>query len=123
MASNSSSRKSFIDSSTEIASRYGLSGLDIIWIPRDNNSDMTNMGLLLDGWRAAVDSKHIHSNKSPLILTMVVHYAPDLDSVRYTIESIRRNMDWFHVLAFDYYTRLTPISLSPILLYMTLQAC
>lgn len=113
MASNSSLRKSFIDSSIETARRYGFSGLDIFWIPRNNNSDMTNMGLLFDQWRAAVDSEPIHSNESRLMLTMIVHYAPDLNSVSYPIESIRRNMDWVHVLAFDYYTPLNTNFLKP----------
>ncbi|KAJ0045357.1 hypothetical protein Pint_05397 [Pistacia integerrima] len=46
MVSNSSYRKSFIDSSIRIARRYGFQGLDFAWQYPNTSSDMFNMGVL-----------------------------------------------------------------------------
>jgi len=40
---------------------------------------------------------------SELILTAAVQYSPRLDSGSFPIDSIRKNLNWTHVLAFDYY--------------------
>ncbi|KAK9268737.1 hypothetical protein L1049_000498 [Liquidambar formosana] len=63
---------------------------------------MTNMGTLFDEWRVAVFSESTKSNKSQLILTMAVHYSPTLGSVSFPVYSISRNLDWVHVMAYDY---------------------
>ncbi|KAJ4957623.1 hypothetical protein NE237_024734 [Protea cynaroides] len=89
MASQASSRKTFIDSSIKIARFYGFHGLDLDWDWEATKtvSEMTNMGLLLDEWRIAVKNE---SGESPLLLTAAVYYSSVFDSVRYPVESIGR---------------------------------
>ncbi|XP_010275721.1 PREDICTED: chitotriosidase-1-like [Nelumbo nucifera] len=103
MASQPSSRKSFIDSSIEIARSYGFHGLDLDWESPRNDTEMVNMGLLLDEWRAAVDTEASNSGQSPLLLTAAVYYSSVLDSVTFPVDSIGRNLDWINVMAYDYY--------------------
>ncbi|XP_052304929.1 cysteine-rich receptor-like protein kinase 19 isoform X2 [Populus trichocarpa] len=61
------------------------------------------IGTLLDEWRATVDSEPRNSSVSKLILTMGVRYSPSLQSVSYPINSMKRNLDWAHVVAYDYH--------------------
>ncbi|KAM1731811.1 hypothetical protein ACFX11_017648 [Malus domestica] len=103
MLENSSNRKSFIDSSIEVARRYGFQGIDLLWPWLNTASDMINMEKLLDEWRAAVTSEARNSGLSRLILTMAVRYFPAFESLIYPIESMKRNLDWAHVVAYDYH--------------------
>ncbi|PQQ00015.1 cysteine-rich receptor-like protein kinase 5 isoform X2 [Prunus yedoensis var. nudiflora] len=64
---------------------------------------MTNMGNLFQEWRAAVKSEAVNSSQAQLILTAAVQYKPDLESFSFPVESIRNNLNWVHVLAYDYY--------------------
>ena len=103
MVSKASYRKSFIDSSIKIARLYGFQGLDFGWNSANTSSDMTNMGLLFQDWRAAVNSEAKNSSQKDLILTAAVHFSPDLNSVSFPVDSIRSNLDWVHVIAYDYH--------------------
>lgn len=100
MVSQSSRRKSFIESSIKIARSYGFHGLEIFGANPDTPENMTNMGALLDEFQAAI---HSESNTSPLILTMAASYSPVLKSMTYPVESIRRNLDWVHLMSYDYH--------------------
>ncbi|GMI81449.1 hypothetical protein HRI_001814200 [Hibiscus trionum] len=102
MVSSSSTRKSFIDSSIKTARRYGFHGIDFFWV-WPNSSDLSNIGVLLDEWRAAIDSEPRKPGESQLILTMAIRNLPTIGMVTYPIESIRRNVDWAHVVAYDYH--------------------
>ena len=78
MVSKASYRKSFIDSSIKIARLYGFQGLDLYWVSANTSSDMTNMGLLFQEWKAAVNSEaQQNSSQKELILTAAVQYSPD----------------------------------------------
>ncbi|KAK4604691.1 hypothetical protein RGQ29_012954 [Quercus rubra] len=103
MVSKASYRKSFIDSSIKIAWLYGFQGLDFGWDSANTSSDMTNMGLLFQDWRAAVNSEAKNSSQKELILTAAVHFSPDLNSVSFPVDSIRSNLNWVHVNAYDYH--------------------
>ncbi|KAM4133373.1 hypothetical protein ACJW30_01G323200 [Castanea mollissima] len=103
MVSKASYRKSFIDSSIKIARLYGFQGLDFGWNSANTSSDMTNMGLLFQDWRAAVNSEAKNSSQKYLILTAAVHFSPDLNSVSFPVDSIRSNLDWVHIIAYDYH--------------------
>ncbi|KAK4604682.1 hypothetical protein RGQ29_012947 [Quercus rubra] len=106
MLNQSSYRKSFIESSIKTARQYGFQGIDLFWLWPNTASDMTNMGILLDEWRAAVDSELRNSSESKLILTMALYYLPSFEFGSYPIGSIQRNMDWAHVVAYDYHLPL-----------------
>ncbi|KAH7546220.1 hypothetical protein FEM48_Zijuj01G0177400 [Ziziphus jujuba var. spinosa] len=103
MLEQSSNRRSFIESSIRTARKYGFQGMDLFWLWPNEVSDMTNMGILLEEWRAAINSEPRNSNQSKLMLTMALRYVPDFGNLSYPIESIRRNLDWAHVVAYDYH--------------------
>ncbi|KAB1211856.1 hypothetical protein CJ030_MR5G004823 [Morella rubra] len=66
---------------------------------------MTNAGVVLDEWRAEVDSESRNSSgPAQLILSMPLHYSPtsELGSVL-PVESIRRNVDWGLLLPYNYH--------------------
>uniref|UniRef100_A0A6N2M026 non-specific serine/threonine protein kinase n=1 Tax=Salix viminalis TaxID=40686 RepID=A0A6N2M026_SALVM len=102
MLAQSSYRKSFIESSVKTARTFGFQGIDLFWLWPDS-TDLSNIGTLLDEWRATVDSEPRNSSVSKLILTMGVRYSPSLQSVSYPIDSMKRNLDWAHVVAYDYH--------------------
>ncbi|KAJ6435687.1 hypothetical protein OIU84_000822 [Salix udensis] len=103
MAGNSTYRKSFIDDSIKTARLYGFQGLDFSWVSANTSDNMDNMGTLFEEWRAAIALETRNSSLSELILTAAVQWSPTLDDVSFPIDSIRRNLNWTHVLAYDYY--------------------
>ncbi|XVF35519.1 hypothetical protein REPUB_Repub18cG0152800 [Reevesia pubescens] len=104
MVSNSSSRKSFIDSSIKIARLYGFQGLDFSWDTPNTSYIMTNMATLFEEWRAAIDLERINSSQSHLILTVSAPYSPHISkSVSFPVDSMKENLNWVHVMAFGYH--------------------
>ncbi|KAJ6435677.1 hypothetical protein OIU84_000812 [Salix udensis] len=101
MAGNSTYRKSFIDDSIKKARNYGFQGLDFSWLSV-NTIDMENMGTLFEEWRAAIALETRNSNLSALILTTAVQNSTDQKYGSFPIDSMGRNLDWIHVLAYDY---------------------
>ncbi|RXI05596.1 hypothetical protein DVH24_017638 [Malus domestica] len=111
MLESLSNRKSFIESSIELARCY-FQGIDLLWPWLNTALDMINMEKLLDEWRAAVTSEARNTGLSGLKLTMAIGYFPILI----------RNLDWAHVKAYDYHLpskRMLPVLM---LLYTTLRA-
>ncbi|KAL5839952.1 hypothetical protein ACOSQ4_012560 [Xanthoceras sorbifolium] len=103
MVSNSSYRKSFIDSSIRSARLYGFQGLDLCWVSANTSADKSNMGVLFEEWRVAIDLEARNSSQSRLILTAAVQYSPSLDSASFPIDSIQKYLNWIHALAYDFY--------------------
>ncbi|KDO38438.1 hypothetical protein CISIN_1g046015mg [Citrus sinensis] len=103
MINQSSNRRSFIKSSIEMARFYRFHGLDLHGVLPDKCTNMTKLGTLFDEWRAEVTSESRKSGKSQLLLVMTSHHLPALESVSYPLDSMQRNLDWIHVLTFDYY--------------------
>ncbi|KAB1199031.1 putative endochitinase [Morella rubra] len=63
MLNQSSYRKSFMESSIKIARKYGFQGIDLCWLRPHTATDMTNTGVVLDEWRAKVDSESRNSSR------------------------------------------------------------
>ncbi|XP_038695414.1 uncharacterized protein LOC119992693 [Tripterygium wilfordii] len=103
MVRNSSYRASFIQSSIKLSRLYGFDGLDFDWGSANTSSNMVNMGTLFQEWRAAIASETRNSSQSELILTAAVHYTPNWHDTSFPKESARQNLNWVHVLAYDYY--------------------
>ncbi|KAB1211847.1 hypothetical protein CJ030_MR5G010024 [Morella rubra] len=103
MLNQSSHRKTFIEPSIKTTRQYGFQGIELYWLWPNMASDMTNMGVLLDEWRAKVNSESRNSSQAQLILTMALHYLPTFEFGFYPIDSIQRNTDWAHVVAYDYH--------------------
>ncbi|XP_049414852.1 putative cysteine-rich receptor-like protein kinase 16 [Solanum stenotomum] len=106
-------RKYFIDSSIEVARFYGFDGLDFCWMWPTSSLDMSNVATLLDDWRVAIDLESKKSKKTRLILTMASQYTPFIQDLSFPIESMRKNLDWIHIFAFDYYDPGTTNYTSP----------
>ncbi|XP_031264314.1 class V chitinase-like [Pistacia vera] len=103
MVSNSFYRKSFIDSSIQVARLYGFQGLDFFWYYVITKSDMFNMGILFEEWRAAIQLEAKNSSQSELIFTAAVYYSTSTPSgSTYSVNSIAQYLDWVHVLASEY---------------------
>ncbi|XP_021741439.1 ephrin type-B receptor 3-like [Chenopodium quinoa] len=111
MISNSSSRKSFINSSIQTALSYGFNGLDICCFLPNTTSDSINMAKLFNEWRSAVDSS---PHEKRLILSMGIHYLPTTSTfdhdkkngtvtIDFPVEAIQRTFDWVHMMSFDYF--------------------
>ncbi|KAL8133333.1 hypothetical protein AgCh_008699 [Apium graveolens] len=104
MVTQSSHRKSFIDSSINIARKYEFQGLELYANAMLRMGiNLTNMGTFLDEWRAAIYLEAKVSKQPRLILTMAGYYSPHEGTKSYPIDSLRRNLDWIHIVAYDYH--------------------
>ncbi|KAF7849774.1 hypothetical protein BT93_L0293 [Corymbia citriodora subsp. variegata] len=99
----SSSRRSFIESTIEKARLYGFSGVDLCGVLPSRSINMNNLGALLQEWREGVDAESRKSGKPQLLLVMAVYSQAIFDSLSYPLDSIQRNLDWVHLIAYDYH--------------------
>lgn len=102
MIRQSSTRKSFIDSSISRAMIYGFDGIELV-VGVPNKTNLPNLMTLLEEWRVSIINESKSSNKPELILVLAGSYLPDMDFSAYPIESTKKNLDWFHFMAYDYY--------------------
>ncbi|XP_060171884.1 class V chitinase-like [Lycium barbarum] len=98
MTSEFSRRKSFIRTSIKTARQYGFQGLDLVGVNPNTAVNMTNMRTFIEEWRTALNSE----SENSLILTMGAYYSPMLDSMTYPVDTIVKNFDWVHLIAYDY---------------------
>ncbi|KAF8033792.1 hypothetical protein BT93_C0145 [Corymbia citriodora subsp. variegata] len=104
MASQSSSRKTFIDSSIALARSSGFHGLDLDWGSPDTEDKMANLGLLLREWRAAVSAEAANSGEDALLLSAAVQYSPHYWSpTDYPVAAMAASLDWINVMAYDFF--------------------
>ncbi|XVE71101.1 hypothetical protein DITRI_Ditri10aG0123500 [Diplodiscus trichospermus] len=103
MASQASTRKSFIDSSINLARSYGFHGLDLDWEYPSTATEMTNLGLLLNEWRAAVDNESTSTCNTKLLLSAALFRSSDYYTLNYPIQVIENSLDWINVMAYDFY--------------------
>ncbi|AEE84223.1 unnamed protein product [Arabidopsis thaliana] len=109
MASNRTSRESFISSSISIARSLGFYGLDLAWEYPNNDVEMNNFGKLLQEWRSAVEVESQRTGIRPLLLTAAVYYTSDYNSVSYPVQAINRSLDWVNLIAYEFYGLTTEI--------------
>jgi chitinase len=104
MASQLSTRKSFIDSSIKLARSNDFHGLSLHWLYPSTAADMTNLGSLLDEWRAAVYKESELTGNDQLLLVAAVKYTSSMSpTVTYPVNQIARKLDWINVVAYDFY--------------------
>ncbi|VYS63273.1 unnamed protein product [Arabidopsis thaliana] len=116
MASNPTSRKSFIWSAISSARYYRFDGLDLAWEYPKDDVEMRNFGQLLEQWREAIEDDAERTERMPLLLTAAVYYSPVYDSVSYPIREIKKKLDWVNLIAYDFYSSSTTIG-SPAALF------
>lgn len=103
MASQAGSRKSFIDSSINLARSNNFHGLDLDWEYPSTTTQMTSLGLLLAEWRVAVANESRSTGNTPLLLSAAVFRSSDYYTINYPIRAISNSLDWINVMAYDFY--------------------
>ncbi|KAI6668331.1 hypothetical protein NL676_016184 [Syzygium grande] len=101
MLGESSSRRSFIESTIEKAGLYAFSGIDLFGVLPSGSINMTNLSALLGEWRDGVDAESRESGRPQLLLVMAVYCESIADSVSYSLDSIQSNLDWVHLIVYD----------------------
>ena len=105
MASQASSRKSFINSSIQLARNNNFNGLDLDWEYPSSDIDKTNFGLLITEWRAAVTQESSSSGKPALLLSAAVGGSDQITPLEYYPgQDIANNLDWVNVMTYDLFT-------------------
>ncbi|KAF3453279.1 hypothetical protein FNV43_RR03719 [Rhamnella rubrinervis] len=99
MASQTSRRKSFIDSSISLARSNNFHDLDLDWEYPDTAAKYTSFGTLLTEWRAAVATESRTSGKAVLLLFRSSNYY----SLNYPVQAISNSLDWINAMTYDYY--------------------
>ncbi|KAK9705826.1 hypothetical protein RND81_07G084900 [Saponaria officinalis] len=104
MASQPASRKTFIDSSINLARSNGFLGLDLDWEQQTTSGEMSNLGTLLTEWRAAVNAEATNTGRQPLLLSAALAVSPRVNpSATYPATVIAKTLDWVNVMAYDFY--------------------
>ncbi|KEH36081.1 glycoside hydrolase family 18 protein [Medicago truncatula] len=104
MASQASTRKSFIDSSIRLARNNNFHGLDLDWQYPSSDAEMTNFGLLIKEWRAAVAAESRSSDKPELLLSAAVGGSDQITPLKYYPgQDVANNLDWVNVMTYDLY--------------------
>ncbi|XP_045799406.1 class V chitinase-like [Trifolium pratense] len=105
MASQASRRKSFIDSSIQLARNNNFHGLDLDWEYPSSDTDKTNFGSLIKEWRAAVAAESRSSGKPALLLSAAVGGSDQITPLKYYPgPDIANNLDWINVMTYDLFT-------------------
>ncbi|URE37183.1 hypothetical protein MUK42_06232 [Musa troglodytarum] len=107
MAADPVLRAAFINSTLELARANRFDGLDLAWQFPSSPSDMTNLGILLEEWRARI-GEEARNSSSALLLTATVYFSNHLfdeatDNLDYPTDAISRNLDWVNALCFGYH--------------------
>ncbi|XP_058759723.1 class V chitinase-like [Vicia villosa] len=103
MVNLSSYRKSFIDSSIKTARKYEFQGIDLSGVSPKQGKELANFATLLKEWRIAITSEARNTKKMELVLVMAGYYLKASDSFSYPFESMQKNLDWVHFVAYDYH--------------------
>ncbi|KAL2928971.1 Class V chitinase [Bienertia sinuspersici] len=99
MANNPNSRKTFIESSINMALSNNFDGLDLDWEQQSTAEEMTDLGALLTEWRAALQAK-----KSSLILTAAVRYTATVGGgIPFPAKAMSDSLDFVNLMAYDFY--------------------
>lgn len=103
LINQSSYRKSFIDSSIRTARQFDFQGIDFCGAVPKQGKDLVNFATLLKEWRIAITSEARNTKRSELVLVMTGYYLKASDSLSYPFESMQKNLDWVHFVAYNYY--------------------
>lgn len=109
MASQQSTRKTFIDSSIKLARDNNFHGLDLDWEHPESNTDRDNLELLLNEWRSAVAGESTTSGQPALLLSAAVAGSSYISPLNfYPTQAIINNLDWINLMAYDFYIPTNP---------------
>lgn len=103
MASQNSTRKSFIDSSIQLVRNYSFHGLDLDWEYPSSATKMTNLCSLLTEWRSVIAKESNSTGKTALLLYGAFFYNSNYYMVTYPFQAISNRMDWVNLMTYDFY--------------------
>jgi chitinase len=105
MARQVNTRQSFIHSSINLARSNDFHGLSLHWQYPSTEEERTNLGSLLNEWRAEVDLESKLTGNDPLLLVAAVYYRPQIhgDSFNYPVPEIASSLDWINLVAYDFF--------------------
>lgn len=105
IAGDAAARAAFINSTIDVARRFGFDGLDLDWEFPETEREMSDLGELLRDWRLAAAAESKISGDPPLLLTAAVYFAVDFflsaTPRRYPVASINENLDFINVMSYD----------------------
>ncbi|KAM7266770.1 hypothetical protein ACFE04_008936 [Oxalis oulophora] len=107
IASDSNLTAIFVNSTIDVARKYGFDGIDLDWEYPKTREEMNALADLLKRWRDAIRQEAEDTNRTPLLLTAAVYFTSNLitlDSVDriYPIDSVSQNLDLINVMSYDY---------------------
>lgn len=113
MVSTSTRRQAFIDSSISLARQYSYEGLDLDWESPQSQTEIENLALLLQEWRAAAHTEAQSSGNTELLLTAAVSYQSILlytgvGNQVWPITAFNTYLDWVNVMTYDYHGSWEP---------------
>ncbi|CAN6718036.1 unnamed protein product [Malus baccata var. baccata] len=85
MASTQATREVFINSTIQVARKYGFHGVDLVWVFPKDAAEMSNLALLYKEWRKALNNEPRVTGKS------------------YPAGAISKYLDWASPMCYDYY--------------------
>ncbi|WCJ30370.1 Class V chitinase CHIT5a [Euphorbia peplus] len=100
-------RAIFINSTIEIARKYGFDGVDLDWEYPSNDQEMLNLAILFQEWRRSLEIESRITGKPRLLLTAAVYYASKFTNYgeprSYPIPAINNYTDWINPMCYDYH--------------------
>ncbi|MCL7034727.1 hypothetical protein MKW94_017316 [Papaver nudicaule] len=108
MAPEKTYRKSFIQSTIEVAREYGFDGVNLGWEFPNGELGMKNLVSILSELREAVEQEALDTGKAKLGISASVYFTPDLRLksskryVPYLAKEIANNVDFINVMCYDY---------------------
>ncbi|CAL1358872.1 unnamed protein product [Linum trigynum] len=106
MSSNPTTRTKFIASTIKSARGHNFDGLDLDWEFPQTPGDMSNLGVLLQEWRASLLTESIATNRTMLQLSAAVYFASSFflspAGPSYPADAINQCLDFVGAMCFDY---------------------
>lgn len=107
MVSSPDNRAAFINSTIDVARKYGFDGLDLDWESPNNPQDMSNLSTFFTEWRSSVDKESVASSKPRILLAAAVYFSSHFfltDPPRsYPSDTIKKYVDFVSPMCFDYH--------------------
>ena len=107
MVGDPDNRAAFINSTIDVARRYGFDGLDLDWEFPNSPQDMSNLGVLYSEWHAAVKREAHFSGQSKLLLSSAVYFASNFflsaAPQSYPAHAIKKYVDFINPMCYDYH--------------------